>query len=281
MAIAGVQTLSQQAAALAKLTLVSPISTPTYSPVDPNGNTLGPALIFDYEGENVVELQSEITKHFVEKNSSVSDHIALMPEKITVHGFKGEVAKLFPNFVPALQVVQTVLAAVNLFSPSFSPSASDVIDEAAQSYSALTDSSNGAVNAWNTVNGGGLGTLTGILGALQNQTKQQLMFSQFYGYWSRQLAGKPPVLFAVQTPWAVFSPCALSGVRAIQDEKTKSITDFFLTFEVIRFVNTQVLSNAVSGRANTQYPPTQNNGTASLTSGPSATDQLTASGLSQ
>lgn len=248
--------LSQAAAALSNLTLVTPLLSPGYGPIDQNGNSLGDPLIFDYEGENVFELKSEITKNFIQTNSSVQYHIALNPEAITVHGFKGELSNLFPPGLPPATQVNAVLGAVGAFAPGFSVSAMNVINEANQTYTAISNAVKGAVNAWNS-----------IVNGTPTQTKQQQMFAQFYGYMTQQLTnGLPPVLFNVQTPWAIFSPCAISGLRAIQDEKTNTMTDFFLTFEKLRF--TQVLSLdalQAAGRAITQYAPNVNNGSASLT----------------
>ena len=275
--------IGQAATALANLTLVSPILTPTYGPINQVGESLGSALQFDYEGENVVELQSEITDEFIETNSSVADHIALKPEKITVHGFKGEVGYLFPSFVPPATQVQAILGAIGQFAPGFSQSALNVINEVNQAYTAVTNAVNGAVSAWNSINGGSPQTVIGASGISaqgNNQNKQQLLFSQFYGYWSRQLAGQPPTLFTVQTPWAIFSPCAIEGMRSIQDEKTNTMTDFFITFKMIRFVNTNVQNNFLTGRALSQYAPINNNGAASLTLAPDVVAQANASGLS-
>ena len=163
--------------------------------------------MFIYEGENAVNLASDITDHYIETNSSVQDHIALKPERITVHGFIGELTNTFPPFLPPSTQVQAILGAIGAFAPGFSQSASNVINDAFQAYQAVSSAVNGAVGAWNTVNGSETQTFIGSQGisALgSNQTKQQLMFSQLYGYWSLPLKGLAPALFHVQTPWAIF-----------------------------------------------------------------------------
>lgn len=276
MAIAGIPSLSQAARGLSNLALVTPLLTPSYGPIssDPNsfGTVLGPSLAFDYEGENVVVLNSEITDHFLESNSTVSDNIALKPERITVHGFKGEVANNLPSFLPPLTQVMSILGAIGEFAPGFSKSATNVIAEATQAYQAAQNAVNGAVSAWNSITGGQSETVvssSGIVSLGANQTKQQLIFSQFYGYWSSQIAGNPPTLFTVQTPWAIFTPCAIEEMRWVQDEKTQTVTDVFITFKMIRFVSTgTVQSQQVAGRAVSQYAPSIQNGSASLVSSP-------------
>jgi len=86
------------ATGLGNLVLVTPMTTPTYTPLTDTGSTLGPAFAFDIEDENTVSLESDITDHFAEGNISIEDMIALRPEKITVHGFKGELANIFPRY---------------------------------------------------------------------------------------------------------------------------------------------------------------------------------------
>lgn len=287
MAIAGIPSLSQAARGLSNLALVTPLLSPAYGPIssDPNsfGQSLGPSLMFDYEGENVVQLESEITDHFIENNSSVSDNIALKPERITVHGFKGEVSNSFPAFLPPSTQVMSTLAAIGQFAPAFSQSAMNVINGAAQAYQAVQNAANGAVSAWNSVTGQSAQTTIGSAGITAlgaNQTKQQLIFSQFYGYWSAQLAGRPPVLFSVQTPWAIFIPCAIEGMRWVQDEKSQEITDVSITFKMMRFISTGILQPLQqTGRAVNQYAPTTQNGSASLKPGPSVAAQASNFGL--
>lgn len=277
MAIAGIQPISQLAQGLSNLAVVSPILSPKYGPIDIQGNSLGPGLIFNLEGENAVHLQSEITSHFIQSNLSVQDHIALKPEIITVHGFIGEVTNLFPDFVPPQSQVQAVLASISAFAPGFSKSAMNTINSASQAYSSVKNAVNGAVTAWNSITGGQSETIInggGIFAPGASQTKQQLMFAQFYGYW------RTKTLFTVQTPWATFLPCPILEVHAVQDEKTNSMTDFFVTFMLIRFVRTQTGETLIpTGRAVDQYAPTTQNGAASLKSSPSLSAQITDFGL--
>lgn len=277
MAIAGIPGLSQFAQGLSNLALVTPILSPAYGPIDLQGNTLGPSLIFNLEGENSVELQSEITDHFVQSNISVEDHIALKSEIVTVHGFVGELNNLFPSFLPPASQVQAVLGAIGAFAPGFSVSAMNMIDSASQAYSSAKSAVDGAVSAWNSITGGQSETVInggGIFAPGATQTKQQLMFAQFYGYWRSR------ALFTVQTPWAIFLPCPILSLRALQDEKTNSMTDFFVTFKLIRFVsNKSQLAPVPTGRAVDQYAKPTQNGVASLKSTTSLSDQLVLSGL--
>jgi len=206
--------------ALSNIALVIPQVNVGYQPTNPRGVS-PPPLIFHYEGENIVTLQSEITDHYVENNSAIQDHMALRPEKITVHGFIGELndVGIFPP-VPS-RAITTALASLAVFSPQLSTTAMNAYNTASSLYSTAKNAVDSAVSAWATITQG-----TGI------QTKQQAMFMQFYGYWMNRN------LFKIQTPWAIFMNMAIEEMRAIQAEDTRMVTDFFVTFKMIRFART-------------------------------------------
>ena len=59
--------------------------------VRPNNPPPGIAgFLFDIVGDEWVELQSDITDHFVEDNTAINDQIALRPEQVTVRGIVAE-----------------------------------------------------------------------------------------------------------------------------------------------------------------------------------------------
>ena len=49
-------------------------------------------FVFDVFKENSIELETEITDHYVEDNSYMQDHIAEKPEKVSLSGLVGELA---------------------------------------------------------------------------------------------------------------------------------------------------------------------------------------------
>src|SRR5271167_1789126 len=117
--ISGVAQVTTAAAALGNLLLVTPNNTIGYQPQNPNNPTDNPpALLFNYEGENTVNLMSDITDHWVENNSSIQDQIALKPVEITTQGFIGELNNLPPNSVfQALQQAANKLTGVSAYAP--------------------------------------------------------------------------------------------------------------------------------------------------------------------
>jgi hypothetical protein len=275
MDITALSQITNVATALSNLILVSPQKVQGYQPqslANPNGQPQysQPALLFHYEGENTVHLQSDITDHYVEDNTALQDQISRKPEEISVHGFIGELNDFDGTIygVPgALQIAKTVadkLTTISAYTPSLSATALIAYNNALQLYQVTTNTANAAVNAWASIIGGGAGgeSVIGSAGlqSLPNQTIQQLMFQQFYGYWQNL------TLFTVQTPWAIFQNMAIKDLTSIQDDKTSMITDFNITFKMIRIAKTQSTSLIASnsqGRLFAQASPNVNNGTSS------------------
>ncbi len=234
------------ATALSNLILVTPNENKGYQPQNPalssdsNGQTRRPppAILFNYEGEQTVALESDITDHYVEDNTAVQDQIALRPIVVTTHGFIGELNDVVPGILNPLKFAADKLTAIAGYEPQLSVTALVAYNQAKLIYDTAANVLDVAVSAWNTVFG------------TNAQTKQQKYFQDFYGYFNQR------TLFTVQTPWAIFNDMAIKSLRAIQDAETNMITDFEITFKQIRYaqsVTTRVLSaDFMQGRAAAQ-----------------------------
>ena len=266
--------ITTAATALSNLILVSPQKTIGYQPqsqfVIPGVQQQGqqpPALLFHYEGEQTVMIESDITDHYVENNTSIQDQVALRPEMITTQGFIGELNDIAPAALQPLQTIADKLTIINAYTPVLSTTALIAYNEAFQAYQLGANAVGSAVAAWSSLTGTGGESVIGSTGiqTQPNQNKQQTAIQQFYGYWRNR------TLFTVQTPWAVFQNMAIQSLKAIQDEKTNIITDFEVSFKMIRFASTTAvtLPTTQQGRLQNQSSPLVNNGVASSSSGPS------------
>jgi hypothetical protein len=94
---------------------------------------------------------------------------------------------------------------------------------------------NTAVSAWGALSGASSNTVIGSSGIVSKglgQNLQQAVFQQFYLYWRNR------TLFTIQTPWAVFANMIIEELRAQQEESTRVITDFYISFKMMRFSTT-------------------------------------------
>lgn len=246
-------------ALISDIAMVIPQNAVGYQP-----DTGEPPLLFHIEGENTADLEMEITDHYLEDNTSLEDHAALPPPIVTVHGFIGELRRVLPIVAGTtiVQQVQDALPALSAFSPELSLSAQLAFQEAEQIYQAASTAALAAGTAFNSLTTGEPGQ------AFQTATLQQLMFGRFLVY------RKKRTKFTVQTPWAIFKNMMPMRIRATQDENSKMMTDFYVTFKQIR--TTADLSGSrtpvLSGRANEQAANAVENGTVNA---PVATDLLT------
>lgn len=268
---------SNTATGLNNLILVTPQQTIGYQPQNyptfkNDKSALSPALLFNYEGEQSVMLTSDVTDHYIENNSSIQDMVALKPEMYTVQGFVGELNDIAPAAITLIKTANEKLTAIGAYSPSISLTAELAYAKAFQAYQIASSVVNSAVGTWASINGGGGSGDQGVIngGGLQNgdkktQTQQQIYFQQFYGYW------KSRTLFTIQTPWAVFQDMIIMGLKAVQDAETKMISDFEITFKLMRFASTilvatnQLNSNNFEGRGEASASAETDLGTSTLT----------------
>lgn len=268
--------------ALSNLILVSPQNVTGYQPQNiptQNGETnqaLPSPILFHYEGENTATIESEITDHFVEDNTAIQDQIAIRPTIISVQGFIGELNDVAPIAVQALKAARDKLLAIAAYQPQLTETALIAYNQAFFAYQLASNLAQSLVQTASTItgiggdngaeaviNGNGIQNpnLGGSFGNFlnnQNQTKQQIVFQQFYAYQQQRR------LFTIQTPWAIFQDMAIMTMRSIQGADTDKITDFELTFKQLRFAaaDSQVLinSNNYSGRAAVLSAPETNTG---------------------
>lgn len=286
--LSGLSNLTTAAGGLSGLIL----ATPEFSGYQPQNAVTGgvnpqaPGLLFHYEGENTIMLDSDITDHFVEDNTAIQDQIALKPEMINTAGFIGELNDIGPARLIPLKKIAAKLTSIGAYTPGLSATAILAYNEAAFLYATGEAVGNAAVSAWSTlsggspsgpgqtiINGNGLSVPFG-----KTQTAQQKMFQQFYGYWRER------TLFTVQTPWAIFTNCAIKSLRAIQDAETEVISTFEVSFKPLRFASSAGKDlaaniNVAEGRLLAQSSGISNLGSSSALLSPlSAGSQITAIG---
>lgn len=293
----GVLTTATNAArGLANLVLAipqdyDPSLTVGYQPLPaPNENTgevdyaeLSPALLFHYEGEQVLTLDTDITDHYVEDNRAVQDQIAIKPEMFVTHGFIGELNDVLPKGLQFLQGIAETLTVVDGYVPGLSTTALIAYNKAVLDYQAIKNTANAAVSAFSSIGTAIFGDDTGTevvtgsglfeIGNGAVQTKQQSMLQQLYGYQNSR------TLFNIQTPWAILTNMAIKTVRAIQDADNRLITDFEITWKKIRVANTITtlggLGQLPQGRLGAQKASLTSLGTSSGLSGSSLGSAIT------
>ena len=226
------------ASAAADLILVSPQEYTGFTPDDGTNTAETFGYVFQVVGDETVNLQSDITDHYVEDNKSLQDHIALKPKKVIVSGFQGELTNAIisgfdaSNYDLATEAQLLAkeatdrLGTLSAYVPTISVTAQRAYDAASQIY-ALAQKIKRAAN---------------ILMGVDVQTAQEIAYAKLESAWNNR------VLFWVATPFGQFSNMAIESLVATQSEKSKSISDFTITFKQMRFAATKIVqSNRISG----------------------------------
>lgn len=195
-------------------------------PADPNSEI----FLFDTRGEEEVNLESDITDNWVENNTSIQDHIGLKPMTITLRGYVGELTNKPNADLLELQAQYRNLsdktpnlttAGLNPFLPTLSTQAQYIVNRAEEAYG-IYKKANESVKRIDE-------KMAGI--PTSDPTRQQEVFNKIKTLWADR------TLSDVYTPYGIFNNMAIVSLNARQDEDSKSISAFSVTFKQIRIAD--------------------------------------------
>ena len=227
------QEASNLIASVANQAIISPLGDPY---------TIGiSGLIFDIVGDVGVEINSDITDHFVEANYAIQDHWAQKPIIVTMQGYAAEVVNVYqPNLIQQIFSALEGLQPLGILSPTFNT-------QDAEFYTQLSGITQLGQNLVNTT----LNAFQLFHNAATLVTTQQTVFQYLLNMWQQR------ILATVETPFAVFENMAIESIRPTQSAESTKVSEFIVRFKQILTVN------AVQGTSNASSTETQNSGTTS------------------
>lgn len=188
--------------------------------VRPNNPPAGiGGFLFDIPGDEEVRLKSAISRHFVENNTPISDHIALDPEQVTVRGLVAELVAGVTTPSP-VAAIANVLPLLGVMMPPLTIAQTAAAAATAVGTFLQTQSLSGQQSLYQYFQATAPGRAN-----LTRQQNAALFFQQ--AWWGRQL-------FSVETPWGIWTNMAISDVRMLQSKESRYISDFAIVFERIR-----------------------------------------------
>lgn len=218
-------------------------------------------FIFDVEDSSSVTLTSDITDHYVENNSSVSDHIAISPKKVTLKNYVGEVADFFDDSIKgqAQRVVQKLTVLSQIAAP--------VTTQAQQVYDAISSGEIGNLD-FDSTNlpsaSDALDLYTQVKNLLPPFKKQELAYQYFKAVQQQR------ILLSIQTPFEFMTNMAIESMTATQERDSRFVMSFSVTFKEIRTATTEIRQISSQGRRARQAAATANLGN---TNGKTATTE--------
>lgn len=182
-------------------------------------------FVFDIEGETTVNLSTEITDHFVEDATTIQDHIAIKPKKLTLKSYVGELVYRQDDTTDTfVQKVARKLTEVSSYLPlltSMSQQALDVKENGLDAQVLKNPLSSKTINR-----------VTDYWAFVKNMMSSASKQQQAYMYFKALMESK--MLVSVQTPFEYMNRMAIESITAIQQEGEKYVSDFSITLKEIR-----------------------------------------------
>lgn len=186
---------------------------------------IGP-FAFDYQGDDTVSMDNEITDHFMEDNTASQDHIGVKPIMVTLRGLVSELAlaqSVANSVSAALASVENQLSQADAYLGSYAPgTAQTMLAAITQAQSVAIQIEQAAARA---------AQIASFFLPGPQYNKQQTGYSQLNALY------KARTLFTVFTPFEVFDNMAIVSVKATQPEKSRTTSDFTVTMKQLRFTN--------------------------------------------
>jgi hypothetical protein len=186
-------------------------------------------FVFDVPTGEEIELDADITDHYVESGSFVTDHVVLKPIIITLSGYKGELVYTAPKkggLQDAMNVATSLLGSVGAYGIPYTA-------QAAGKLSALTAQvgyAAGQVEAMKKRASNLAKYFGGDDSSPNLQTKALVTLQAMWD--SKQI-------LTIQTPWGFYNNMIIKSVRPKQDAESNDYTDFTVTLKEMRFVSTK------------------------------------------
>lgn len=200
-------------------------------------------FLFDIPTSEQLDLQAQITDHYVEENYAVQDHIALTPMKITLTGEVGNLVFAQNVFSKFTQTVLDRLTPIGVLSPAQSLSAQQALGEIDR----LQSAAQSALTQFNN--------LSDAFGPDETGTDpQQKAYYKLQGMYDDRN------IVSVQTPWKTFPSMAIESLSFSQDEETKDKSVITAVFKEIRTVELTVSTGQLQGRILAQKSTVTNKG---------------------
>ncbi len=211
---------------------------------------------FDFEGDESVDLDNEITDHWLEDNTAAQDHIAVKPVIISMKGKISELtfsAETSGLILAALSTVENSLSQADAYLGAYTPGITQTLLQT------ITQVQNVAIQIEQAA--ARVAQIASFFGPGPQRNKQQSAFAVLSALRNAR------TIFTVYTPFQVFYSMAITSVRVTQPAGTKTISEFVVQMKQLQFTSNLSQSSFFTqygGRAAFGNQPQTANG---LTSG--------------
>jgi len=192
-------------------------------------------FVFDVEGSTTINQKQNITKNYVEDNSVIQDNISVEPRRLRLKRYVGELIydgagdSLFERIQNGIKILTLIDGLLPTFTDTVKQLKS-IIENGSEAD--LSDYLNVGTNLWSLVKD-----------LDPTATRQQKAYLYLIALAERK------ILVSVQTPFEYLTNMGIEDVIAIQDERTKFITDFEIVLQKIRTAETILVQQKYADRS--------------------------------
>lgn len=225
--------------------------------VIPKNNEGISGLKFDVELTHEINIQCDVTDHYIEDNTTLQDHVAIKPTQITLTGYVGELVYTGPSlFTEALVQANERLGLLSAYLPNFSKGMAQKINALAlqirNTLAVVQAAANVGVNL--------ISLFRKKSATPNNQTLYTNIIRSF-------IANK--TLVTVATPHGgLYYNMIITNANLISNEDSLGYMQASITLKQIRVartIYTNLDPSKYQGRASNQISQTSNNGQANGT----------------
>ncbi|RPJ58267.1 MAG: hypothetical protein EHM12_08260 [Dehalococcoidia bacterium] len=181
--------------------------------------------LFDVKKTEQLDIDADITDHYMEYNSFVNDHIVRKPRVIQLSGYIGELVGRKPEMIEAiLQFMANTLSQVNAYLGDYSPQALQIMQTVISQTKSYANTVNQAINKTKNM-------IKQFSGAGAFLTAQQRAYEDLYALFLSN------DLLTVQTPFAIFENMKIQKITMVQGEDSTDYSDITVTLKEMRFAS--------------------------------------------
>jgi hypothetical protein len=184
--------------------------------------------VFDIAKQDQLDLEADITDHYMEDNSFLNDHKIIKPIVITVTGSQGELVARNENIVgSSANFLESALSEISEFT-------GDYTDQAIQNINGAISEANTYTNQVNQVVEKTKNMINQFKGEGGYSSLQEKAYKELYAMFINN------DLLTVNTPWGFFKNMSIIKIPFVQPEESDSYSDISITLKEMRFAQTKV-----------------------------------------
>lgn len=211
------------------------------------GNTGIAGFKFQCPQREEIEMQSEITDHYLDNTNPVQDHIAQKPIVISLQGLQGDYFYSVNQIEDLIAQVTPAMSLVKQFMPQLSAATQQIKSSSLFQKTNTYNVKDGKLTTTVVQNDLNLVDLFKLF-----QQLYKLKSAQTRAFYFLEALWKSKALFTVETTWKAYNNMAITNIKPIRDDNL-DITDFRVTFKQLNFASTTIINlNNKAGRTRQQ-----------------------------